>query len=213
MTRQSHEAAVKKKILDVSSTFFKEKGYKNTTIRQITAAAQIQIGTLYYFFKDKEAIYQHLVLESFEQFKVKARALISEDTPRLRYACEVALQLRAVLSDKKIAELFCVAYRSHDLSRTILAEKIQLHKQIFQPFNPRFTEEDYFIRALNIKGHMQAIAMEVLNGQTFNPDTFVPKTIMAQLELYNVPSGLARTLLQKLDGFKIKELSQSLLAS
>ena len=204
MNRQQHEVNVKSKILEVSSALFKEKGFRNTTIRQITSAADIRIGTLYYFFKDKEAIFQHLIFEFKDQITEKVNQLVPGDDHRLRFACEMSLQLNAILSDKNTAEMFYIAHNSYTLSRGLLEEDMRKYKMIFQPFNPRFTEEDYFSRALNIKGHIQAIAMEVINGKVINAEVFVPKTIAAQFELFNIPSGLVRTILQKVDAKNIQ---------
>lgn len=206
MNRQQHETHVKTKILNVSSTLFKEKGFTNTTIRQITSAADIRIGTLYYFFKDKEAIFHHLVHDYFIQISKKADQLVPEDKDRLRFACETALQLDAIIKSKKTAEMYFIAYNSYSITREVLEQNTEKYKAIFRAFNPLFTEEDYLSRSLSIKGHIQAIAMEVINGQILDPELFIPKTITAQFELFNVPSGLIKTTLQKMEETGIKKL-------
>ena len=205
MNRQQHETNVKSRILNVSSTLFKEKGFTNTTIRQITSAADIRIGTLYYFFKDKEAIFHHLVHEFFVQISKKVDQLVPKDEPRLRFACETALQLDAIIRSKNTAEMYFIAYNSYTITRELLEESLEKYKTIFRAFNPRFTEEDYLSRSLSIKGHIQAIAMEVINGQLLDPKVFIPKTITAQFELFNVPNGLIKTTLQKMEETGIKK--------
>lgn len=49
-----------KRILDMAEVMFIEHGYTTTTTKEIAAAAEVPIGSLYQFFPDKEAILQAL---------------------------------------------------------------------------------------------------------------------------------------------------------
>lgn len=53
------------RILAAAGDLFLEKGYTNTTIRDICHAAQLSTGAVYFYFKGKDAIYTSICEESF----------------------------------------------------------------------------------------------------------------------------------------------------
>lgn len=52
--RSAEVSETRKKILDVASKLFREKGYAATTLRQIGEAAGMQAGSVYYHFDSKD---------------------------------------------------------------------------------------------------------------------------------------------------------------
>ena len=57
---------VEAKILEVAINLFARKGFEGASVRDITAAAQVTVPTLYYHFKDKDGLYQAALKESAE---------------------------------------------------------------------------------------------------------------------------------------------------
>lgn len=55
------EKDVKKRILDVATTLFAEKGFGSTSVREVVEAAGVTKPTLYYYFANKEALFVELV--------------------------------------------------------------------------------------------------------------------------------------------------------
>src|SRR6187200_107478 len=53
-------------LLDIAAKLFAERGFKNTTVRDIADAAGILSGSLYHHFDSKESIVDEL-LDSFQQ--------------------------------------------------------------------------------------------------------------------------------------------------
>jgi AcrR family transcriptional regulator len=60
--RESHRERTKRQILDVALPLFQEKGFRQTTMRDIADRAGIALGTTYNYFPTKE----HLALYFFE---------------------------------------------------------------------------------------------------------------------------------------------------
>ncbi len=54
---QARSINTKEKILDAALALFCEKGYYKTTTNEIAQKAQVSIGSLYSYFKDKDAIF------------------------------------------------------------------------------------------------------------------------------------------------------------
>ena len=55
--------ATRKKILDVSLELFSQKGYSAVSIRDICGHVQIKESSVYYHFKNKQAIFEELLMQ------------------------------------------------------------------------------------------------------------------------------------------------------
>jgi len=53
-----------RRILDAGGRLFLKKGYLNTTMRDICAAAELSTGAVYFYFKSKDEIYAEICVES-----------------------------------------------------------------------------------------------------------------------------------------------------
>jgi len=70
---------VRSTILDVAYALFREKGYDNVSIEEITNLVGIAKGTLYNFFSSKRDILMELSLQQFKQLHASADSLASPD--------------------------------------------------------------------------------------------------------------------------------------
>jgi len=57
-----------KEMLEAARELFSEKGYHNVSMHEIAEKAEFAIGTLYKFFRNKEDLYQAVVLEQSDRF-------------------------------------------------------------------------------------------------------------------------------------------------
>jgi TetR/AcrR family transcriptional regulator len=70
MTRRERERQRhRREILAVALDVFSRKGFEGTTMAEIAGQAEFAVGTLYKFFKDKEALYRALLLETAHEFE------------------------------------------------------------------------------------------------------------------------------------------------
>lgn len=59
----------KRKIFEIATQLFAEKGYEATSIEEITAVVGIAKGTLYYHFESKEELFKQLVKDGADFLK------------------------------------------------------------------------------------------------------------------------------------------------
>lgn len=77
-TREINKERTKQRILDVALAMFREKGFRQATMRDIAEAAEIALGTTYNYFPTKE----HIALYFFERALDRVLARHRRETPR-----------------------------------------------------------------------------------------------------------------------------------
>ncbi len=60
LRRQREKAHRHDTILNAAETLFAAKGYHNTSITEIADLAEVSVGTVYFYFKNKDALLAHL---------------------------------------------------------------------------------------------------------------------------------------------------------
>ena len=78
MNRRSAQQS-RKEILRAALKVFCDKGYKQTSIREIAHHAHISVGGVYVYFKNKESLYLELISEQAEDFEKQIGPLRNED--------------------------------------------------------------------------------------------------------------------------------------
>lgn len=66
--REKEKMTQRRDMLSAALSLFSEKGYHNVSMQEIAKSAEFATGTLYKFFRNKEALYRALVLERSEKF-------------------------------------------------------------------------------------------------------------------------------------------------
>jgi AcrR family transcriptional regulator len=63
-------------LLAIARGLFAQKGYDATSLRDIADAARITKAALYYYFPNKEALYDRVVIESMDSLLAKVKAAV-----------------------------------------------------------------------------------------------------------------------------------------
>ncbi len=75
--KQTRSISMKEKILNSALQLFCEKGYYNTTTNEIAQRAEVSIGSLYSYFKDKDTIFLEVVDRYQDKFQMAKNDMIS----------------------------------------------------------------------------------------------------------------------------------------
>ena len=89
----SHLDNVRYRILSSAKELFIQYGYKKTTIRQIVEKSGVLTGSIYYFFKNKEDIFQALILSLLRQCVNLINEHFADSTPAFKYAAMISFAL------------------------------------------------------------------------------------------------------------------------
>lgn len=199
MKRKKHEANIRQKILKAARRLLMAQGYQQTTIRQITTACDIKIGTVYHFYKNKEDIFADIVLTLFDLVIKRADEGIAEEDYCLQFAHEIRLHLSIIFNDKTSRELYLVAYNSPQIARQVLERIIPRTRALFHKHCPLFTDDDYRVRGLFAMGFLQAIAIQSSEHNDMDKNAIVFKAIRMMLQAYNIPLSLINQTLERVE--------------
>ncbi|MBI5897528.1 MAG: TetR/AcrR family transcriptional regulator [Desulfobacterales bacterium] len=191
---------IRNKVLDVSRRLFVAQGYSKTTIKQIISEAGITTGSLYHFFQNKEDILMHVAAGVFHQATELADNIIGDaDNPCLRFTLEISLQLHFILEYGPIGEIYLAAYGSSQISELICMLATERNEELFKGHNPGFTHEDFYTRALAIKGILHSFVDEYVHYKKLEDRKRIDSILELTLSLFNIPAEEIQAVIKKTD--------------
>ena len=93
-------------LLAIARRLFAQHGYDRTSLRDIAEAANITKAALYYYFPNKDALYDRIVLESIQLLHDQVAAAVAQaqgPTARVRAFMEASAQVQDTGRDRWIA--------------------------------------------------------------------------------------------------------------
>lgn len=111
-TRSQQRADVQSAVIRVATRLFVEKGYKETTMADISLESGIHIGSIYNIFRDKEDIVCEIAMKNAGILNDEARRLLG-CPDRGEYILFPSAEILTLASySPRFARLMCVAYSS-----------------------------------------------------------------------------------------------------
>lgn len=191
MARRYDSEAARKRILSASVRLFLERGYHGTTMAAILKNADVSASTFQNTFGTKDGVMYELMKLMFSgQFSAadKAAALLGPGaSPAFAYAFETSIQLTIAELNEIIRDLYLQVYtseRSLDYIRRNTAKHIQ---QAFQPYNPDFTEEDFYQVDIGTSGIMLGYMIRPCSDE-FPLSKKIERYLEMSLGALNVPA-------------------------
>ncbi len=105
MTAPSSTEATFDKLLQVAVEAFAEHGFRNTTIREICARANVNIASVNYYFRSKEALYSqalHFAFQEANRLHPQTATLNKALSPELRLGLAIDNFLHKLLDDSQL---------------------------------------------------------------------------------------------------------------
>ncbi len=157
----------KKRILKASMDIFSRKGYAASNIREIAKAADISIGTVYIYFKNKEELYKSLIEDKKQELTDRIGAMCFEEKPAtesLKNFIQIHLEYAV-----KHREFILLHIREHGFSfgiekkRAFFNQQIEIIEKIIQRgiISDEFRETDARSIASIIMGTLRGIILTI----------------------------------------------------
>ena len=162
MALTSASLPAKKRILTVCVKLFLEKGYKKATLAEIIEKADVSYSTFQNIFRAKDGVLTELVKFMFENQFAMARSEAGAKLPPVYvYAVETAIQMTLTELNENLREIYIEAYTQQEASEYIFRETARELHQIFGPYQPELTAQDFY--------YMEIGSASIMRGYMAHP--------------------------------------------
>ena len=146
----------KKRILTVCVKLFLEQGYKKTTVAEIVQKANVSNSSFQNIFRAKDGGLTELVEFMFSnQFGAAKKVAGTQFPPVYVYAVETAIQMTLTELNENLRDIYIEAYSHEEALEYIFRETAKELYQIFGPYQPQLTEQDFYALEIGSAGIMR----------------------------------------------------------
>ena len=146
----------KKRILTVCVKLFLEQGYKKTTVAEIVRKAGVSNSSFQNIFRAKDGVLTELVEFMFSnQFGAAKKVAGTQFPPVYVYAVETAIQMTLTELNENLRDIYIEAYSHEEALEYIFRETAKELYQIFGPYQPQLTEQDFYALEIGSAGIMR----------------------------------------------------------
>ena len=146
----------KKRILTVCVKLFLEQGYKKTTVAEIVQKANVSNSSFQNIFRAKDGVLSELVAFMFSnQFGAAKKVAGTQLPPVYVYAVETAIQMTLTELNENLRDIYIEAYSHEEALEYIFRETAKELYQIFGPYQPQLTEQDFYALEIGSAGIMR----------------------------------------------------------
>ena len=201
----------KKRILQACVRLFLENGYHQTTMAQILKEAQASSSSFQNLFGSKDGVLMELVQFMFENQFGMARSVTGASLPPVYvYAAETALQLTLTELNEKLRQIYLEAYTQQHLMDYIQRATARELYQIFGPYQPELTEEDFRELEYGTAGLMRGYMANPCTAE-FPLERKLEKFVTLSLRGYKVPEDEVQQVLRFLAELDVRGVAQKVM--
>lgn len=198
--------------MTVCTKLFLEKGYKGTTIAEITEKARVSASSFQNLFGAKDGILTEVIPFMFAQQFGMARKIV--DTQQLPgtcvYALEAAIQLTLTELNEHLRELYVEAYTQENTSRFIRESVAKQLHGLFGPYQSSLTQADFYAMDIGSSGMMRNY-MAYPCDQVFTLERKVQTYLSMSLSAYQVPQQEQKKIIAFIATLDLRAVSQQVM--
>ena len=193
-----HIEDVRRRVLNSTKTLLVKHGYKRTTIRMIVEESGVLIGSIYYIFKNKEDIFQSLVLDMVQNGIAKIEARCPGASPIFLYAAVCEVELEEMEASPIIRDVYKEGYESKQVFEHMVNQFVLLAHHVFDDTTYAASDEAYYQRSLLLKGAMHACISELYFETKRDHQKSRAQLLRLLMTLYHVPQAEAERTIREI---------------
>ena len=179
---------LRSRTLYAAAKLFLEKGYSDSTTREIAQRAGVNVSAMNRTFGSKENILCELVIYVLEgQFETTEKLISGmTDDPILFYAAETTLQLHMAEANESVRSLYAAAYslpKSSDIIQHTITLKLE---KIFQEYLPDLDTKDFYELEIASGGIMRSFMTRPCD-MYFTMERKVARFLQTTFLVYEIP--------------------------
>ena len=213
MTSMAHTDAIiptKKRILQACVRLFWEQGYQKTTMLQILQESRVSNSSFQNIFRAKDGVLLELIQFMFSGQFGAARSATAELPPVFVYAAETAIQLTLTELNENLREIYIVSYTQPEPAEYILRETAKEIQQIFSPYLPGLSYNDFYQLDIGTSGIMRSYMLHPCT-EDFPLEKKLRSFLSLSLRAYNVPQEEVAKAIAFVENLNIRELAQQVM--
>lgn len=201
----------KKRILAVCIRLFLEQGYKKTTVSEIVKKAEVSNSSFQNIFRAKDGVLTELVEFMFgSQFDAARAVAEAKLPPAYIYAVETAIQLTLTELNENLREIYIEAYTHHEASVYIFKETAKELHEIFGPYQPELTEQDFYSLEIGTAGIMYSY-MAYPCDEHITLEKKIERFLSISLSAYKVQEQEQKEIIEFIRGLDIRKISEDIM--
>ncbi len=202
----------KEMIVQIASRLYLEKGFTDTSNKEICDILGISTGNLTFYFPQRENVLTEFVKDLCDFQWRMIDVLEQEDkTPLLALCIEFATMTAIAEENEAIRDIYIAAY-THSMPLAVIRENdTKKTQQIFTEFNPDWTDEQFRVMETLYSGIEYAVFSSAGHNE-LSLDMRVACGLDAALRLYNVPESLRNQKIEKIIAMDYRSLGKRILS-
>ena len=197
-------------IIQLAAKLYIENGYAKTTNKELAKTLDLSPGNITFYFPTKDHLLAVLVDEliSFQGLLMEQAA--EEGKSSLLAYCLELTAIAAVCEESEIArDFYASAYASALTLARIRENDAQKTREIFVPFRPDWTEQQWIATENIVSGIEYAT---IMTYETETPlEVQIEKTLDTILYLFGVPEEMRKLKIEKVLSMDYRALGHKLL--
>lgn len=211
MARRKDGLETKKRILSVCVRLFIKQGYHQTTIGQILKEANVSASSFQNLFHAKDGVLHELVEFMFGSQFSKAKQGTAPDLPPVYvYALETAIQLALTEMNENIRDIYVEAYSNKKTKEYIYSKTVIEISQIFSPYFPNYTEEDFYELEIGTASIMRGYMEKSCDSQ-FTMERKLEAFLASSLRVYRIPEENIMEIIQFVKGIDVAKMAGAIM--
>ena len=169
-SKRNHEKNKRDEILRVAKKLFMEKGYRNTSVREIVKESCTSMGNLYFHFENKSEILKEISKEFIDILRRQINEVHDLGfSPEIGFALDFRIGYITTLEDPKLSRLWLVIRNTPEIHQYSLENK-RIRLKSF--FGDRIPDNELNSLATAIQGIADSF-FEKKKGSTLKFDSVV----------------------------------------
>lgn len=212
IARGTKNRPTKEMIVQIASKLYLEKGFAETSNKEICEILKISPGNLTFHYPQREHVLTEFVKELCEFQWRMIDVLEQEDkSPLLALCIEFATNAAIAEASHAMRDIYIAAY-THPMPLAVIRENdTRKTQQIFKEFNPDWTDEQYMVME-NLYSAIEYGMFSSTGQDGISLDMRVACGLDAALRLYNVPESLRNQKLEKIIAMDYRSFGRKILS-
>ncbi len=212
IARGAKNRPTKEMIVQIASKLYLEKGFAETSNKEICDILGISPGNLTFHYPQREHVLTEFVKELCDfQWRLIDMLEHEDKSPLLALCIEFATMAAAAEENEAIRDIYVSAY-THPLPLSVIRENdTRKTQQIFSEFNPDWTDEQYMVME-NLYSAIEYGMFSSAGQESVSLDMRVACGLDAALRLYNVPEALRNQKIEKIIAMDYRSFGKKILS-